>query len=287
MDGDQIGLFSASLPGWDSDHVIDAAVSLGFPAVEWSIGPGEAISRPEMGSALREQCDRAGVRTGGLLIQDPEIALGAPRRAASYVKLAIMLGAAYVRLFAPPYKGGLLNLEQRRARAGLDFVVDLAAPAGLTVLIETSPTTLAPAPEFAAALVEQHPPERAGVLYDPGNMAIEGHVAPPLAIARLGRYLNHVHVKNIAWVRRAGVWRWRHADLAKGMLDWSEILAALAAARYDGRFSIDHLGGDPTHALLRAESAHLRELVAKASADSAAVDQGVKTTGAVTSRLSV
>jgi sugar phosphate isomerase/epimerase len=278
-EGDRIGLFSASLPGSDSRRVIDVAVALGFSAVEWAIGPGHAIERPEVGSELRQLCDRAGLLTGGVLVQDPEVTFGAARRAERYVALAIALGAAYLRLFAPPYRGGSLDREQDRAREGLDFLVDLAGPAGLTVLVETSPATLAPAPDFAAALVEQHPPELAGVLYDAGNMAIEGSLAPRLAIARLGSYLRHVHVKNIAWSRRAGVWRWRHAELAKGVLDWREILAALAAARYEGRFSIDHLGGKSNPALLRAESDHLRELVAQASAAPAGSDHAAKPKG--------
>jgi sugar phosphate isomerase/epimerase len=287
VERDRIDLFSACLPGWDSRRVIDVAVSFGFSAIEWAIGPGHAIERPQVVPELRELCDCAGLRSGGLLVQDPAVTLAAPKRAAAYVDLAIALGASYLRLFAPRYRGGLLEREQHRARAGLDFLVDLAAPAGLTVLVETSPTTLAPAPDFAAALVEQHPPERAGVLYDPGNMAIEGCLAPRLAIARLGAHLHHVHVKNVAWSRRAGVWRWRHAELAKGMLDWREILAALAAARYDGRFSIDHLGGVPTPALLRAESGHLRELVAQVSARRAAPDRGVRAKGVAKSPLSV
>jgi sugar phosphate isomerase/epimerase len=266
---EDVGLFSGCLPSWDARRVIDVAVLLGFSAVEWAIGPGEAIERPDAGCEVRELCDHAAIRSAGLLVQHPEVTLITPRRAQSYVNLATALGATYVRLFAPPYLGGLLNLEQRRARAGLDSIVDLAAPAGLTVLVETSPTTLAPAPDFATVLVEQQPPERAGVLYDPGNMAIEGSLAPRLAIARLGAYLQHVHVKNIAWTRRAGVWRWRHAELAKGILDWREILAALADARYEGRFSIDHLGGEPTPSLLRAESRQLLGLLAQTSADRA------------------
>jgi sugar phosphate isomerase/epimerase len=261
----RIVLFSACLPGWDSRRVLDVAVSLGFPAVEWGIGPGQAIERPQSGAEIRDLCDRAGLRTAGLSVQDPSVTLATPQRAARYVELAVTLGAPHVRLFAPAYKGGSLDREQRRARAGLDALVDLAAPAGLAVLVETSPTTLAPAPDFAVSLLERHPPEQAGVLYDPGNMAIEGHLAPRLAVARLGRYLRHVHVKNIAWSRRAGVWRWRHATLAGGLLDWREILAALEAARYRGAFSIDHLGGEATPTLLRNECGHLRELLSPGS----------------------
>ena len=104
-----------------------------------------------------------------------------------------------------------------------------------------------------------------GVLYDPGNMAIEGSVAPRLALAQLGPYLRHVHVKNIAWSRHSGVWRWRHAPLTAGVLDWPDIFAAIAASGYAGRFSIDHLGGKATLPLLRAECDVLRTLVERAS----------------------
>lgn len=259
-----IALFSACLPGWSASQVIEVAVSLGFPAVEWGCGPGHAIERPELGPELRELCQRAGLQSVGLSVQDPEVTFTTPRRAAAHVGLAVALGAPHVRLLAPPYRGGSLAREQQRVRDGLDFLVDLAAPSGIAVLVETSPVTLAPAPELAAVLVEQHPPERAGVLYDPGNMAVEGHIAPALAIARLGDYLRHVHVKNIAWSHRGDAWRWRHASLAGGMLDWRAILDRLAVAHYEGTFSIDHLGGAATRARLGSESSYLRTLMAQA-----------------------
>jgi sugar phosphate isomerase/epimerase len=278
-DAPPIALFSACLPGWSASQVIAVAVSLGFPAVEWGCGPGHAIEHPELGPELKEQCRRAGLHSVGLAVQDPEVTLATPRRAAPHVGLAVALGAPHVRLLAPPYRGGSLAREQQRVRDGLDFLVDLATPSGIAVLVETSPVTLAPAPELAAALVEQHPPERAGVLYDPGNMAVEGHIAPALAIARLGGYLRHVHVKNIAWSHRGDAWRWRHASLADGMLDWQAILDRLAVARYEGTFSIDHLGGAATRARLGSESSYLRTLMAQAfmapqaPSGSAAVDQ--------------
>jgi sugar phosphate isomerase/epimerase len=190
------------------------------------------------------------------------VTLATPKRAAKYVALAVALGAPHVRLLAPTYNGGSLHREQERVRVAIDRLVEVAAPQGVAVLVETSPTTLAPAPELAVTLVERQPPERAGVLYDPGNMVIEGHLAPAFAIARLGAYLRHVHVKNIAWSRQGEVWRWRHAPLAGGILDWSSIVHELAAARYRGLFSIDHLGGEASARKLGSESAFLRKLVA-------------------------
>jgi sugar phosphate isomerase/epimerase len=260
----RLGLFSASLPGWEPQQVVDAAVSLGFASVEWATGHGHAIGAPELGADVRTLCARAGLSIGGLSVQDAGVTLTTPQRATRYLELAAALGAPHVRLFAPPYRGGSLEREQRRARAGLDALVAVAAPSGVAILVETSPDTLAAAPAMAAALVQDQPPELAGVLYDPGNMAIEGHLEPALAIACLGRYLHHVHVKNIAWTSQGGQWRWRHTPLAKGMLDWRAILGALAAARYRGRFSIDHLGGKYTPGLLLSESEWLRTLVTEA-----------------------
>jgi sugar phosphate isomerase/epimerase len=259
---ERVSVFSACLPGWTPARVIGVAVSLGFSSVEWASGPGHAIEDPEKGSELREQCERAGLHSAGVSVQDPEVTCANPGAAVRHLSLAMELGAPQVRLLAPPYRGGSLRREQQRTRAGLDRLVELAAPAGLAVLIETSPATLAPAPELAAALVEQHPPERAGVLYDPGNMAIEGHLAPGLTVARLGPYLRHVHVKNIAWQRTGNAWRWRHATLAGGVLDWRSIVHWLAAGRYRGLFSIDHLGSEVSAARLRSESAFLGALMA-------------------------
>jgi sugar phosphate isomerase/epimerase len=128
----------------------------------------------------------------------------------------------------------------------------------VAVLVETAPATTTPSTAQARALVEGLPPERVGVLYDPGNMVIEGHVDPRLALAELGPYLRHVHVKNIAWRRLNGVWRWRHASLDAGLLDWAEIVSALHKAGYRGRLSLDHLAGRPSPATLRSELGALR-----------------------------
>lgn len=261
MEIDRVCLFSACLPGWSPGRVIAAAVALEFPTIEWASGPGHAIEDQGAASEVRQLCERAGVRSAGVSVQDPAVTFAAPKAAAGHIAVAAALGAPHVRLHAPPYRGGLLRRERERAAAGVDYVVELAAPSGVAVLVETSPDTLAPGPDLAAGLVERHPPERAAVLYDPGNMVIEGHLEPALAIARLGPYLRHVHVKNIGWARRGEGWQWRRAGLAAGILDWRSIVHGLAAARYPGLLSIDHLGGEVTRARLDAESAFLRALV--------------------------
>jgi sugar phosphate isomerase/epimerase len=90
---------------------------------------------------------------------------------------------------------------------------------------------------------------------------MEGHLDAALAIAELGPYLRHVHVKNITWRRADGVWTWSYSSLSTGMLDWPATLAALRSAGYEGWISIDHLSGAGTVAGLRRELRGLRTLV--------------------------
>jgi sugar phosphate isomerase/epimerase len=259
----RVALFSSALPGWDAERVVDAARTLGLDAVEWGVGPGQAIASPDDGARIAALCRSAGLAVAGVAVQDPDVTLATARTAARHVALAVALRSPHVRFFAPVYDGGRLAPAQRRARAGVDSLVNAAAAARVGVLVETSPGTLAPSGSLALALVGHHPPARAGVLYDPGNTVIEGYVSPALALARLGRHLRHVHVKNIAWSRRGGAWRWGYATIDGGIVDWPATLRALAASRYRGRVSIDHLRGRPTLGLLRGESERLRELLAQ------------------------
>lgn len=259
---DRLALFSSAVLGWDARRVVATAVSLGLGAVEWGVGPGQSLEGADEGGRVAEICREARLAVAGLAVQDPSVTLATPRRAARFVALAGELGAPHVRFFAPVYDGGSLAVAQRRSRAGVDALVERGAAAGVAVLVETAPGTLAPSADLALELVGHQPPARAGVLFDPGNTVIEGHLATALALARLGRHLRHVHVKNIAWSRRGGSWRWGYADLDRGIVEWPAVLAALAAARYRGRLSIDHLGRRPTPALLRSDTERLRQLLA-------------------------
>ena len=262
---DALGLFSSCLPGWDARHVIEIARSLQFAVVEWGAGPRQAVDLGQDAASLHELCAAAGIGISGLSVQDEDVTVTTPERALPYLRLASALGARFMRLFAPPYSGGPLISEQRRARDGLNAIVEHAAVEGVAVLIETSPSTLAPTPGLAAALVEHQAPQHAGVLFDPGNNVIEGYLHPALAVAQMGAHLHHLHVKNIAWSKASGRWAWRHASLTGGMVVWPEILAALAAAGYRGGFSIDHLSGRPTRGRLRSETEGLRALLSEAS----------------------
>jgi sugar phosphate isomerase/epimerase len=260
---ERIALFSSCLPGWSAERVLAAAADLGIGAVEWGVGPGQAIEGPEQGQSLSERCRAAGVRVIGVSVQDPAVRLTAPIRVTSaHLGLATILGAGYVRLFAEPQGGGGPATAQRRHRTAIDRLVQRAGPDRVRVIVETSPGTLAASPELAMAMVSHQPAKLTGVLYDPGNMVIEGDLSAGLAVAVLGRHLAHVHVKNIRWTRAGGAWRWRYAALDGGRVCWPDVVGRLSQARYRGWYSLDHLPGRATVAALRHESTRLAELLA-------------------------
>lgn len=240
----ELCLFSSALPGWNADRVARAALEVGLTAVEWGAGPGQAVESPRRAARGLKSL---GVVAAGICVQGGAASLTAPMRLRPYAALAAELGAPHVRVFAPPLR------ERMRALDGLNVAAEIARDEGVALLIETAPGTIAPSTSQARALVDGFPAEHVGVLYDPGNMVIEGHIDPLLAVAELGPYLRHVHVKNVAWRRERGTWRWRHATLDAGLLDWQAVRAALRRGGYTGRLSLDHLGGKPFLATLRRE----------------------------------
>jgi len=255
-------LFSASLPGWAAERVVAVARLLGFTAIEWGVGPSEAIVDRRTAAEAADLCRRSGLHCGGISVQDKQVSLGTVDLALPVVQLAAVLDAPHIRVRAPAYaETESLRRQQDSARRGLDALVNACAPGQVAVLVETSPDTLAPSPELALELISRYSPAQVGVLYDPGNMIIEGHVEPRLAIARMDRYLAHVHVKNVAWRRRGDGWQWDYSGLGEGLADWSLIIRALAAADYAGRFSIDHLPGSASETLLRTEARALSGLI--------------------------
>jgi sugar phosphate isomerase/epimerase len=93
-------------------------------------------------------------------------------------------------------------------------------------------------------------------------MVIEGHVSPSLAVAAFGRYLRHVHVKDVVPRRKDGTWRWVHARPGSGLVAWPDVLEALGAAAYSGWLVVDHLSAPAGPARLRGDLAAFRRLLA-------------------------
>jgi sugar phosphate isomerase/epimerase len=264
---ERLCLLSSAFLGQPPASIAAAAEQAGIPSIEWGVGPEQAAG-PVRGDAkrLRELSDAHGLTVAGVIVQGGKSSLARAETLRPVAELAAALGAAYIRLFAPGYRGGSLADELAAAREAFAQAIEVAGEHGLAVLLETAPDTLAASTTLARSLIDAHPPERAGVLYDPANGVIEGFLPPALAIAELGPYLRQVHIKNISWHRTGGTWTWRYATLAGGLIDWPAMIEALVAAGYDGRFCIDHMAVPATAPALRREANRVRALLTAARA---------------------
>ena len=262
-DSDRLCLLSSALPDESAQAIAEHARDAGFSAIEWGVGPDQATSA-KRGEArgLRELGAFHGLAIAGVAVQSGPAGLDKPASIKPIAAFAAELGAPYLRLWAPVYRGGSFADEVRKRRSALAQAVEIAAGQGVVLLLENRPDSLAPSTTLTRELIDAHGPDEVGVLWDPANGIIEGHLDPRLAIADLGPYLHHVHVKNIAWRRTGGAWQWSYATLAAGMLDWPATLAALEDSGYRGRLSLDHLPGSATPATLRRELKALASMLA-------------------------
>jgi sugar phosphate isomerase/epimerase/peptidoglycan/xylan/chitin deacetylase (PgdA/CDA1 family) len=176
--------------------------------------------------------------------------------------LAQAMRAPQLRVSAPPYEGGDVGDELRRLADRLAERAGLAVSRDVRLLVGIAPGTLIPGPEWFRRAARDLRPERLGAVYDPGGMVVEGRIAPRLAIAALGRYLQHVQVKDMLPQHVNSVWGWGPARPGAGVVSWPGVLAALAAADYGGWLAIDHLSGPARPARLERDVAALRQLVA-------------------------
>jgi sugar phosphate isomerase/epimerase len=178
------------------------------------------------------------------------------------VETAAELNAPFVRVFAPRYDPHRRAVDQlKHLMRALDALRGYTAGTNAELLIETAQGTVVPSPELARRVIEESGSDRLGVVYDPANMASEGHLQPAFAVSYLGPLLRHVHAKNRVLVRRSGSWASKPMRMDHGHVDWSEVAGALTANGYEGLLSIDHLSGRPSRARLQEDVEALRRLV--------------------------
>ena len=260
--GSRVGLLSSARPGLAAAALCAEAAAAGLDGIEWAAADSEG-RRQRAGSAraaeLRRLADDHGLAVVGLSALADQAVTGRAGEFERLLDLAQAMGAPQLRVPAPPYAGGDVGDELRRLADQLAELAGLAGRRDVRLLVGISPGTLTPGPEWFRRAARDLRPERLGAVYDPGGMVIEGRIAPRLAIAALGRYLQHVQVKDMVPRHADSAWDWVPALPGAGLVSWPEVLAALAAAGYGGWLVIGQLSGQ---AGLRRDVAAVRQLVA-------------------------
>ncbi|TBL71076.1 sugar phosphate isomerase/epimerase family protein [Paenibacillus thalictri] len=188
------------------------------------------------------------------------------------LSLAETLDAQSIRLSSPLYDRTqhfheLFDLQIEYLTAALA----LCKQYGIKGLMEIHHKTIAPSASAAYRLCEKFDPQWLGVIYDPGNMVIEGYENYRMGMQLLGPYLAHVHVKNAFWLKHAGdavpaggVTEWNPvwSDTQRGIVPWTQVIEDLKSVGYDGYVSLEDFSGTyPAGQMMRRFADYMRSLI--------------------------
>jgi sugar phosphate isomerase/epimerase len=277
-------VFTVMCPACDLEETAVLAKSAGLDGLEWRVTKKavEPITEVSYWGANRSTVDIDDVATD--LRRAKEIAdrnglampvLGTYMKCdelevvEAAMKAAQGVGVPKMRVGAPPYDGTRPYGELFEEAVGhFEQVAALARKYGVQGCLEMHMGNITPSAGLAHRLVSRFDPAEVGVIFDPGNMVVEGFENYQMGLELLGPYLSHVHAKNVLWEKvgeEDGVakWQWRMAAVKEGQADWTAIVGALKKVGYDGWLSFEDFSEGETKQKLSAGAAYLKKLDAE------------------------
>jgi len=236
------------------EEAIDVAIKTGYEAVElysdgWAGRHVPSSMSRESARELKRKLDDAGLSccaistyvggNGFNVINEDEIQKQMDD-CKKYIAIAHALECPSLRAMPGSKKSNEMarsaNLLERFAN--LDEDINLLVEIHFGGLIETA--------EDAVRYLEPLEGDNVGVIYDPGNMAVNGAEFGADDVRRLGKRLLHAHIKDMAEVSkntpgsfeyggRAFAW----VPMGRGKVKYKEIFDAMAEMQYGGYLSIE------------------------------------------------
>jgi sugar phosphate isomerase/epimerase len=254
----RFSVFTASTPDWTPEEAVTQLAAQGWDGVEWRVTDQDPADVPGFWAGNRATWPLTGLE--GRLAEIDRLTRGAGLAYSGLggyarcfehddverlLAATAVLGAGRVRVTMPLLKTGSYRELFAGARKDLEWATERAADHGVTILVELHHETIAASASAAFRLLEGLDPARIGVIHDLGNLVFEGHEDHRAAFDLLGGYLQHVHVKNVAW-RPASTaddgtvhWKADWATLRGGQADVGAYLAALREHGYDGWVTLE------------------------------------------------
>jgi sugar phosphate isomerase/epimerase len=247
-------VYTVSLPDHDTRAAVELARAAGYAGIEWRVsasvfdpsrdadffGNNACTVAPEPAELDRvaQLCRTAGLELVGL---SPYLETGDLAGVESMMALAAGVGAPWIRLRAPWRNEGNATDLFARATRFFEQISPIAEQYGVRALVELHQRSICPSASAALRLVSQFDPNHIGVIYDAGNLILEGYEDHLFAVEILGSYLQHVHVKNALYERPAdgGAWTPRWSALDDGILDLPALLRALKSVDYRGWLAVE------------------------------------------------
>jgi sugar phosphate isomerase/epimerase len=254
----RFSVFTASTPDWTPQQAAATLAEQGWDGVEWRVTDQAPADPPGFWAG-----NRATWPLSGLEDSLPEIdritrgagleysGIGGYARCferddvARLLSATATLGAGRVRVTMPMLRTGDYRDLFAGARKDLEWATAEAARLGVTVLVELHHETIVSSASAALRLIDGLDPAAIGVIHDLGNLIYEGHEDHRAAFQLLGPYLQHVHVKNVAWHPSSSApdgtvtWRSDWATLREGQADVAAYLGALREHGYDGWVTLE------------------------------------------------
>ncbi|MFW5737558.1 MAG: sugar phosphate isomerase/epimerase family protein [Spirochaetota bacterium] len=287
----KIAVFTVSTPEYGIDETVELAKKLGLDGVEWRVSSPPPAEKPESYTFERRYWDY-NLSTVDVARVDTELPAAAQKTRAA--GLEVPAATTYLRMSQAPLddirralsaaqKSGIPNMRTpapgydrsrpydevfAATREAIEEAIPFAKEAGVRLCFEMHMNTIIPSASAARRLLDGLPTEQVGVIYDPGNLVIEGFEDYRMGLEILGDYLAWVHVKNTVWTKRGDAdghpWKWEWAPLADGMADFPDVVASLRAVGYDGWLSIEDFSNEePTEQKLAGIVTLLRTMLAE------------------------
>lgn len=248
----RFSVFTAMMSKLSIKEVIKLVSDTGFDAIEWGVGypnlseeyafkEAEAIKKMGLDAGLVVSSVSGGPKFGEV------------ERIKKVIDIAHRMDCKQFRVIVPWY--GFAEEEQAahtyqdlfaRSIDQLGVVEELCRKAQVKALLETHFGNICASPSLACNLVKNFDSKYIGVIYDPGNMVVEGMESPKMAIEILSEYLAHVHVKNTIWDwmnydwQRTPVpegWNWKFVGILNGIVKWDNVVKHLKNSGYKGYLS--------------------------------------------------
>jgi sugar phosphate isomerase/epimerase len=270
----KLGVYSACLPSLVPSEAIDAAAAAGYAGIEWRVASDIGSSghphfltnnrctvAPDSRS-VADICTRTRAADLEVAALSPYIDSGDVAGVEEMMRFARANSVPSIRLRAPWMDDRGFHRLFAEAREFFDHVSTLAGHYGVRALLEIHQRSICPSVSLAHQLVGHLPPDRVGVIYDVGNLVVEGYEDHRMALQILGDHLSHVHVKNAHYVRPAGggVWTHRWSPMDDGVADIPRVLRLLTEAGYRGWVSVEDFSDSrPVHERLRFNAQFLRQ----------------------------
>ncbi|HIE08482.1 MAG TPA: sugar phosphate isomerase/epimerase [Armatimonadetes bacterium] len=245
----KVAIYTLCLAHHTLEEAVEVAAELGYDGIEFTVGYPQAkwdgksqwhLSLSNLEADTR-RAKEALYRTGlepvclstRLGYKEVDDLRGVFRAAAE-------MGCPQVRVGTANYKPepGYWRLL-KEAVEGWREVERLAKEFKVKALAEIHMNRIIPSASAAFNFVKHFDSRFVGVIFDPGNMAVEGYENWRMGLDILGEYLAHIHVKNPAPVRGEEGWTWEWVPLDEGVVDWREVIRGLLEVGYEGALSVE------------------------------------------------